>query len=413
MFFIILPTQLFSKEYVPKNYTYILWECPLYFTKYKFNKKKLLLHRESMKYYQKYIGAKYVGFNEDITPYTSNFHMFDSIDDFKLLKIRQPQKIYESPNFILNTSEYTMYRQKTDKFFFSAFYKWSKTLKNIIPDIPSQDKHNRKRLREYKEQKVKVYNIQEKEYIETHFPNNPGNTDNFIFPTNHKDARKALKNFIENKLVNFGPYQDFINKDDEFMFHSLLSPCLNIGLLQPMEIINTVMGYTGIPINSLEGYIRQLFWREYQRYTYIYLYKNGPEFNYFNNTKKLTKNWYNGSTGILPVDDAIVKGFESGYLHHIYRLMVIGNFMNLYGIDPKEGFKWFMEFSCDSYIWVMCQNVYGMAFYADGGKTMRRQYISSSNYILKMSNYPRGEWCDIWDSLYKKRVGNKSYFKRT
>ena len=242
MFFIILPTQLFSKRYVPKNYTYVLWECPLYFTKYKFNKKKLLLHRASMKYYQKYLGTKYVEFNEDITPYTNNFHMFDSIDDFKLLRIRQPQKIYESPNFILNTSEYSMYRQKTDKFFFSAFYKWSKNLKNIIPDIPSQDKHNRKRLVDHKEQKVKTYNTQETKYIETHFSNNPGNTDNFIFPINHRDAKKALKNFIEYKLVEFGPYQDFMNKDDEFMFHSLLSPIsLSCGeLAASCESINAI-----------------------------------------------------------------------------------------------------------------------------------------------------------------------------
>ena len=85
--------------------------------------------------------------------------------------------------------------------------------------------------------------------------------------------------------------------------------------------------------------------------------------NYFGNTKKLTKAWYTGKTGSAPVDDAIVNGFNTGYLHHILRLMVVGNYMNLSGIAPKEGFKWFMEFSCDSYEWVMYQNVMDMVFF--------------------------------------------------
>jgi deoxyribodipyrimidine photolyase-related protein len=100
------------------------------------------------------------------------------------------------------------------------------------------------------------------------------------------------------------------------------------------------------------------------------------------------------------IDRAIKQGFDTGYLHHISRLMVMGNFMNISQIDPKEGFKWFMEFSCDSYEWVMCQNVYDMVFFVSGGATMRRPYISSSNYILKMSNYKKGEWCTKWDDLY-------------
>ena len=116
--------------------------------------------------------------------------------------------------------------------------------------------------------------------------------------------------------------------------------------------------------------------------------------------KKLDKKWYNGELGIDPVDDAIKKGFDSGYLHHINRLMVVGNFMNLSGISPKEGFKWFMENSCDSYEWVMYQNVLDMVFFVSGGDTMRRPYASSSNYVLKMSNYKKGEWSEKWNKLY-------------
>ena len=117
-------------------------------------------------------------------------------------------------------------------------------------------------------------------------------------------------------------------------------------------------------MNSLEGFIRQLFWREYQKYCYTYYNFNK---NYFGNKKKLTKAWYNGTLGVEPIDDCIKKGFDTGYLHHIERLMVMGNYMNLYGLHPDEGFKWFMEFSIDSYEWVMHQNVYDMVFFVSGG----------------------------------------------
>ena len=111
--------------------------------------------------------------------------------------------------------------------------------------------------------------------------------------------------------------------------------------------------------------------------------------NYFGYNKKIDSKWYTGNTGMEPVDNFIKMGFETGYLHHIIRLMIMGNYMNLYGLDPKDGFKWFMEFSCDSYEWVMCQNVLDMVFFVTGGKTMRKPYISSSNYIIKMSNYKK------------------------
>jgi deoxyribodipyrimidine photolyase-related protein len=149
----------------------------------------------------------------------------------------------------------------------------------------------------------------------------------------------------------------------------------------------------------LEGYIRQLFWREFQRYTYLNVdFENK---NYFGNKKKLRKAWYEGTLGIDPVDDAIKDGFETGYLHHIRRLMVVGNYMNLSGIHPKEGFRWFMEFSVDSYEWVMHQNVLDMVFFVTDGKTSRKPYISSSNYIRRMSDYKKGQWSVTWDTMYR------------
>ena len=178
----------------------------------------------------------------------------------------------------------------------------------------------------------------------------------------------------------------------------MLSSSINIGLIHPTELINSVVGFIDKYTNSVEAFIRQLFWREYQRYCHIYI--NFINKNYFGNNKSLTTKWYEGTLEIEPVDNCIKKAFDTGYLHHIERLMIIGNYMNLSGIRPKEGFKWFMEFSCDSYEWVMCQNVLDMVFYSTSGKTTRRPYISSSNYVLKMSNYKKGEWSLIWDKKY-------------
>lgn len=409
-YFIILPTQLYDKKYLDKKYKYIIWEHPHYFTSYKYNKKKLLLHRASCKYYYDYLKKnkfnieKYIDYNDktSIKKYT-DYTLFDPVDKITLYN---KYTIINTPNFLLSQELIQKYRKKTDKYFFNSFYMWAKKELNILPGIKSQDKNNRKKM----PQNTKIpslpsnksdskYITQGISYVNTHFKNNYGNTDEFIYPITHSTVKKWIKNFIKNKIKFFGDYQDFIDETQNFLFHSILSSSINIGLIQPLEIIELLLKQKNkIPLNSLEGYIRQLFWREYQRYCYIHIDYNNK--NYFNNKTKLNKSWYDGTLNIKPVDDCIINGFNTGYLHHIQRLMVVGNFMNLYGIDPKEGYKWFMEFSCDSYDWVMHQNVYDMVFFTTGGLTMRRPYISSSNYILKMSNYKKDSWCDEWDNLY-------------
>lgn len=416
--FLILPTQLFEVKYLPK-YTskckIFIWECPWYFNnpKYNYNKKKLLLHRASMKHYYDYLklnkfNVYYLEFNEIFD--LINYSMFDPIDSLKLLKLT-PSNVEKSPNFLLTKSNYQTYRDKTQKFFFNSFYMFGKSIINVIPDIKSKDKENRQvpksQIKINKPPLAKIDKLYIKEasvYVEKHFKNNIGNINDFMFPVTHSTSKKWLDFFIKEKFSKFGDYQDYIDKSNEFNYHSLLSTSINIGLLNPPDLIDTVCKYKKIiPINSFEGYIRQLFWREYQRYTYIYFYSinKNRKLNFFGNRRRLTKKWYNGTLGVIPLDNAIISGISTGYLHHISRLMVVGNFMNLYGISPQQGFKWFMEFSCDSYDWVMCQNIYGMAFFSDGGKTMRRPYLSSSNYILKMSNYKKDKWSDIWDKMYK------------
>jgi deoxyribodipyrimidine photolyase-related protein len=418
LYFYILPTQLYDIKYLNKldtKYNYdkiILWEHPYYFTRFKFNKKKIILHRASMIYYYELLKNNdydviYINFNKNYNIINKNVHMFDTID--KIFKNKNI-KFFESPNFLLTKNDYKQYRNKTDKFFFHFFYKWGKNKINIIPNIKSKDKFNRNKIpSNIKIPKLSSNNDDNKYinsaklYVNKYFKNNYGDTSEFLYPVTHKTAKKWLYYFINKKFKKFGPYQDAIIQNQNFLFHSILSSSINIGLLNPLDIIHIIKKFkTKIPINSYEAYIRQLFWREYQRYTYIYCNFNS---NYFKNNNKLNRNWYNGTLNILPVDNAIKRAFHYGYLHHIERLMVIGNFMNLNRISPKEGFKWFMEFSCDSYDWVMHQNVFDMVFFVNGNtkyQTMKKPYISSSNYILKMSNYKKDKWCNEWDDLYYK-----------
>ena len=448
--FLLLPNQLYDLSILlnefnkdpnkdpkknPKNdFKIVLWECPWYFNnpKYNFNKKKIILHKASMEYYYDYLTEYFtklkqnkpkiikVTYDQNINDIIKGeYSMFDPIDDPSLLGLPNSPKqkciMLPSPNFLINREGYQRYRDKTDKFFFNPFYMFFKKELDILPGVVSQDKENRKTLTKKRYASLKIPGVPElspvdKKYIaigvkyaNDNFAGNYGNTENFIFPVCHATVKKWLKFFIKYKFSNFGNYQDIINKDNETMFHSLLSTSINIGLINPSDIIKAFKSIKiDVGLNNYEGFIRQLFWREYQRYTYIYFYSlpGNQKLNHFKNMSRLTSKWYTGDLGIPPVDDAIKTGFNTGYLHHIIRLMVMGNFMNLSGISPHEGFKWFMEFSCDSYVWVMCQNVYGMAFHADGGKTMRRPYISSSNYIRKMSNYPKGDWCKVWDDLY-------------
>jgi deoxyribodipyrimidine photolyase-related protein len=420
--FVIYPNTLCEISYLKNNeknnekikkYHYVIWEHPHFFTKYKYNKKKIMLHRASMKYYYDYLkshkcSVEYIEFHE-----TFKYKKYSSFDP---VSKGITKNSFETPNFLLTKDDYKEYRDKTESFFFHNFYNWSKKRLDIIPDIQSQDKLNRKTNKNLVVKSYKApsssYVIESKKYVSKYFANNYGDVDDFNYPITHKDTKKLVTYFIKNKAKCFGDYQDVIDNNDSFLCHSVLSASMNIGLINPSEVISMILSSknkANMPLNSLEGFIRQLFWREYQRYCYLYCDFSGK---YFDSTTTVSEKWYTGSIGCLPVDDIIKRGFHHGYLNHIERLMVIGNYMNLCKIHPRSGFRWFMEFSCDSYEWVMEQNVLDMVFFVTGGKTMKRPYITSSNYVTKMSNY-KGDWTIDWDIKYKQFIkdNKKKLFK--
>lgn len=242
--------------------------------------------------------------------------------------------------------------------------------------------------------------------VNKEFSSHPGNSKDFFLPVTREDSLEWLDEFFKHRFDNFGPYEDAISSNHTFLFHSVLSPLINIGLLTPKEVINKAIK-KDVKLSSLEGFIRQIIgWREFIRGLY-----NFEEFNknFFNHKRKIPKSFYDGTTGITPLDITIKKALKYGYLHHIERLMIVSNFMLLCEFDPDDVYKWFMELFVDSSDWVMVPNVYGMGqFSVDLFAT--KPYISGSNYVLKMSNYEKEEWCYIWDGLYWRFIDKKRDF---
>lgn len=242
-------------------------------------------------------------------------------------------------------------------------------------------------------------------YVETLFPGHPGTASAFFYPVTHDDARSWLRDFLVNRLQRFGPYEDSMGKDEPFLFHSVLTPCLNTGLLTPSEVLEEMLAFADsteeVPLSSLEGFVRQIIgWREFMRAVYLLEGERERQSNFWGHERSLPDALASGKTGVLPVDVVIRRVRDLGYAHHIERLMILGNFMLLCEIHPAQVYRWFMEMFVDACDWVMVPNVFGMSQYADGGLITTKPYISSSRYILAMSDYPKGPWCEVWDALF-------------
>ena len=286
----------------------------------------------------------------------------------------------------------------------------------------SFDDENRKKLpKDYLIPKLPV--VKERDdfeeisnFINTEFNDHPGNINN-IFPYTTEQALDWLDTFFEERFKDFGPYEDAIFMGEHFQLHSALSSSMNLGIITPQQIITKAKDYAeanDIPLNSLEGFVRQIIgWREFIRGIYQNFSEKMINSNYWNHNRKLSEAWYTGDTGIEPLDDAIKGALEFGYTHHINRLMVLASIMNMSRIHPSEIYKWFMEMFVDSSEWVMVPNVFGMGTFADGGIFATKPYISGSSYILRMSNFKKGDWCEIVDGLYWKFIeDNKEFFAK-
>ena len=239
-----------------------------------------------------------------------------------------------------------------------------------------------------------AYDAEAIEYVGKKFPKNPGNLNHLYYPSSRKAAEKWLTHFVKERLSAFGDYEDAIVQGESWLWHSVLTPMLNIGLLTPDQILKTVLKSAktqDVPLNSLEGFIRQIIgWREFMRATYRDLGVTMRTTNHWRHHRKMPQCFYNATTGIHPVDDVISRLNDTGYCHHIERLMVLGGFMFLCEIEPDDIYRWFMELFIDSYDWVMVPNVYAMSQNADGGNITTKPYFSGSAYVKKNEPLRKG-----------------------
>jgi deoxyribodipyrimidine photolyase-related protein len=251
--------------------------------------------------------------------------------------------------------------------------------------------------------------------------------DRWWLPTTRRQALAWLGEFLRKRFDLFGPYEDALSTRDPFLFHSVLSPVLNLGLLTPHEVLKRALrhaAHEAIRLNSLEGFVRQIIgWREFVRGIYRLYSDKQERANFFGHERKLTNAWFDATTGLRPLDDVITKALRFGWAHHIERLMVAGNLMTLCEIEPGEAHRWFMEMFVDSSDWVMAPNVFGMGIFSDGGTFSTKPYICGSNYIRKMGDYPKprpeelvegtgGNWCEVMDGLYWRFVDrNREFFR--
>ena len=348
-------------------------------------------------------------------------------------------EILESPVFLTSREEFARYLAESGKPSMAQFYRRQRRRLGVLMDQDGEpwggrwsfDAENRKPLPGTTEPPglrpcpptphVKDAIV----LVNRFFADHPGelSESGWWLPVTRSQALGALRAFLDDRFASFGDYEDALSARDPFLFHSVLSPALNLGLITPDEVIERAIdhaGEHGTPPNSLEGFVRQVIgWREFVRGIYRHFSERQEKENFFGHTRGLASCWYDGTTGLLPLDDVIRKALRYGWTHHIERLMVVANLMNLCEIEPGAAYRWFMEMYVDSSDWVMGPNVYGMGLMSDGGVFATKTYICGSNYILKMSDYRkpraavRGEptWCDIMDGLYWRFIDrHRKYF---
>lgn len=440
---IVFPHQLFKEHpAIAKGQTvYLVEEC-LFFTQYLFHQQKLVLHRASMKFYESWLQqqqypVEYIPTTEKNSDCRllvahlakekiTDIHMAVVADDWLQKRMQQACAShhiklhqYNSPNFLNTPAGVEDFFSTKKNYFQTDFYTWQRRQRNILLDKQHKplggkwtfDADNREKFPK-KQNAPQLHLPQEnafiteaKLYVQQHFAHHYGSASSpCLFVVTFDDAEKWLDDFLQHRFEKFGVYEDAIVAKETVLHHSVLTPMLNIGLLHPQQIIDKALlaaDQYAIPLNSLEGFIRQIMgWREFIRIVYEREGSKQRTTNYWKFTRKIPPAFWTGNTGIVPIDITIKKVLRTGYCHHIERLMVLGNFMLLCEFDPDEVYRWFMELFIDAYDWVMVPNVYGMTQFADGGLMTTKPYISGSNYLMKMSDYEKGNWQKIWDGLF-------------
>ncbi len=408
------------------------------------HKQKVWLHRSSMRQYSARLKERgyqcnYIEFTPDnprrldqvlkdycVENSVEEIVVADPIDFIASKRLKQAcerhdvkLQVLDSPGFLNSRSENEQYASGHKRWFMADFYKWQRRRLDVLMNGEdpvggkwSFDADNRKKIPKAKLATIPDAPMAEhgdidaeaKADVEACFSNHPGQLNSLIYPTNHAGAAEWLDDFLQQRFQWFGDYEDAIEEGNGTLWHSVLTPMLNVGLLTPKQVLDRTLDFAKqneVPLNSLEGFVRQVIgWREFMRATYDAQGVQMRTTNHWGMKRSMPRSLYDGTTGLPPIDDCIQRIRQTGYCHHIERLMVLGGFMFLCEIHPDAIYRWFMEMFVDSYDWVMVPNVYAMSQNADGGKITTKPYFSGSSYVRKMSHYVTGNWCEVWDGLY-------------
>jgi deoxyribodipyrimidine photolyase-related protein len=439
---LVYPHQLFVEHLeAPAGTVFVLVEDDLFFRQYRFHTQKLVLHRASMRRFADRLrqasfdvesidtsadaptGPRLVAVLQRLAP--ERVTVFDVVDDWLSRDVSaaldeagvelRREDVLESPGFLTSRADVADWFEHHPARM-QHFYAWQRRRLDILVEGPdgapvggrwSFDTENRKKL-------PRGHPVPDVTWPERHpavdeaiawvgeeFPDNPGTAASFAWPTSHDEAEASFDEFVTDRLPQFGPFEDAISRRHPFLFHSVMTPSLNVGLLSPADVVARVLDADDIDLPSLEGFVRQVIgWREYMRATYVLYGRRMRTSNHLRHTRPLDPGWWTGETGLGPVDHAIEGVLERGWSHHIERLMVLGNAMSLLRTDPDDVHEWFMQMYVDAYDWVMVPNVYAMSQFAAGDGITTKPYVSGSNYLRKMSDLPTGDWTADWDGLY-------------
>ena len=453
---LVFPNTLYAQVPVAGfDHVYVVEE-PLYFraANLKPHKLKLAYMRACMMAWYKQFkkpGVSYIEYDSvgdyEFLKSAEEITFYDPLDVMlvtKLTKIAKRLKLKvtiwrDLPNFIATADDLESYaRRKT--YSHKTFYDAMKKKEDVLTGWKNMDKENRSALPIsttvpapplYSPGPFRKEAI---EYIQAHpkFKDHVGECDAKPvgnakglhvlrgYPVTFAEAKEHLVDFIKNRLHDFGKYQDAIVEDHVLLFHSGLSCVLNNGLLLPRDVVQEVLMYAEaheIPENSTEGFIRQVLgWREYMRFVYTVVGRDEEagagatgateaagvtEANHWKAERKLNWDVWHGKlpSGLTPLDVEIKKCIDNAYSHHIVRLMIFLNVFIMCKVHPDEVIRWFMECcAIDAYPWVMWSNIYAMGWFDP--RFMKKPYISTSRYVLTMSDYGKGDWMAVWDSMF-------------
>jgi len=315
-------------------------------------------------------------------------------------------EVYDTEHFLSKRDDLEKFFEGKKTYLMESFYRDMRKKYDIMMDgeepVTGQwnyDADNRKKIPKKHEPPqpilierdvTELTDLLEKESIET-----IGNIDpeKFIWPIDLAEAEEVLQYFVDHLLIHFGDYQDAMTSEYWSLYHSRLSFSMNAKIISPLRIVNKVIekwhsDKDNISISQVEGFVRQIIgWREYMRGIYWAKMPDFASMNFFKHDRKLPGWFWTGQTKMKCLSHAIHQSLDYAYAHHIQRLMVTGNFALLAGIDPDELDQWYLGIYIDAIEWVEITNTRGMSQFADGGIVGTKPYVSSANYIDKMSHY--------------------------